>query len=114
MDRGWFSVPSLLAQQEGASIWAMLIPMLAIVFLFYFLLIVPQRKEQRKRQEMLAALKKNDRVITIGGIYGVVTNVHREADEVTLKVDEATNTKIRVSLNAIARVLQEAPSEEEK
>jgi len=106
--------PMLLAQQEGASIWAMLIPMVAIMFLFYFLLIVPQRKEQRKRQEMLAALKKNDRVITIGGIYGVVTNVHREADEVTLKVDEATNTKIRVTLSAIARVLGEGPSEETK
>lgn len=104
----------LLAQQppEGPGILGMLIPMLAIGFLFYFLLIVPQRKEQRKRQQMLGALKKNDRVITIGGIYGVVANVHREADEVTLKVDEATNTKIRVSLSAIARVLGEGPSEE--
>lgn len=105
----------VLAQQhqDSASIWAMLIPMVAIGFLFYFLLIVPQRREQRKRQQMLAALKKNDRVITIGGIYGVVSNVHREADEVTLKVDEATNTKIRVSLNAIARVIQEGASEQE-
>lgn len=107
------TVPIVLANgQEGASLWAMLIPMLAIGFLFYFLLIVPQRKEQRKRREMLSALKKNDRVITIGGIYGVVTNVHREADEVTLKIDESTNTKIRVSLNAIARVLGDGSSEE--
>ena len=54
---------------------------------------------------MLAAMKKNDRVITAGGIYGVVTNVHQEADEVTIKVDEATNTKLRVTLSSIARIL---------
>ena len=54
---------------------------------------------------MLGALKKNDRVITAGGVYGVVTNVHREADEVTLKVDESSNVKLRVTLSSIARVL---------
>ena len=50
-------------------------------------------------------MKKNDRVVTIGGIYGVVMNVHREADEVTLKVDETTNTKLRVTLSSIARII---------
>ena len=58
------------------------------------------------------AVKKNDRVVTVGGIYGVVTNVHREADEVTLKVDEATNTKLRVTLSSIGRVLGDEPSDE--
>ena len=54
---------------------------------------------------MLGALKKNDRVVTVGGIYGWVTNVHREADEVTIRVDEATNTKLRITLGSVARVL---------
>lgn len=102
----------LAQQQEGGSIWVMLAPMLAIGFLFYFLLIAPQRKEQGKRREMLSGIKKNDRVVTIGGIYGVVTNVHREADEVTLKVDESNNTKLRVTLSAIARVVGDEPSQE--
>ncbi len=61
---------------------------------------------------MLAAVKKNDRVVTAGGIYGVVTNVHQEADEVTVKVDEATNTKLRVTLSSIVRVLGDEPSDE--
>ena len=61
---------------------------------------------------MLEAVKKNDRVITAGGIYGVVTNVHREADEVTIKVDEATNTKLRLTLSSITRVLGDEPSAE--
>ncbi len=83
---------------------------LPILALFYFFLILPQRREQKKRREMLAALKKNDRVVTAGGVYGVVTNVHLEADEVTLKVDESTNTKLRVTLGSIARVLGEEKS----
>ena len=70
-----------------------------------------QRRDQAKRQEMLGGVKNNDRVVTIGGIYGVVTNVHREADQVTIKVDESTNTKIRVSLSAIARIVGDESSE---
>jgi preprotein translocase subunit YajC len=89
-----------------------LLPFAAIFVLFYFLLIRPQRREQSRRQAMLSAVKKNDRVVTIGGIYGVVTNVHREADEVTLKVDEATNTKLRVTLSSVGRVLGDEPSNE--
>ena len=76
------------------------------------MLIRPQRREQARRQTMLAAVKKNDRVVTAGGIYGVVTNVHREADEVTIKVDEATNTKLRLTLSSITRVLGDEPSDE--
>ena len=101
-------------QQQKApsrSGWeSLLLPMLAIGFLFYFLLIRPQRQEQRRRQAMLGGVKKNDRVVTVGGIYGVVTNVHREADEVTIKVDETTNTKLRVTLASIARIMGDEPS----
>lgn len=96
------------AQGEPPSLIHMLAPMwpfALVIVLMYFLWIRPQRIEQRKHQESLNALKKNDRVVTIGGIFGVVTNVRKEADEVTLKVDEDTNTKIRVRLGAIARVL---------
>ena len=89
-----------------------LLPFVAIFVLFYFILIRPQRREQARRREMLSAVKKNDRVITAGGIYGVVTNVHREADELTIKVDEATNTKLRVTLSSVTRVLGDEPSAE--
>lgn len=96
---GW-----LLVAQSGMSIWTWA-PIVLILFLFYFLLIVPQRREQSRRNQMLGALKKNDRVLTSGGMYGVVTNVDREADQVTLRVDEDNNTRIRVTLAAIARVM---------
>ena len=89
----------------------MLLPFVAVGLLFYFLMIRPQRKEQSRRELMLAAVKKNDRVLTAGGIYGVVTNVHREINEVTIRVDETTGTKMRVTLNSIATVLGDEPSE---
>jgi preprotein translocase subunit YajC len=89
------------------------LPMFVVIgVLFYFMLIRPQRKEQARRQQMLTAVKKNDRVVTNAGIYGVVTNVHREADEVTIKVDETTNTKLRMTLSSVARVLGDEPADE--
>jgi preprotein translocase subunit YajC len=98
------------APKGSADLLQMIFPFVIIFVLFYFLLIRPQRREQSRRQEMLGAVKKNDRVVTVGGIYGVVTNVHREGDEVTIKVDEATNTKLRVTLSSIGRVLGDEPS----
>jgi preprotein translocase subunit YajC len=90
-----------------------LILLVLLVVLFYFIVMRPQRREQSRRLEMLSNVKKNDRVVTIGGIYGVVMNVHREADEVSIKVDEATNTKLRITLSSVSRVLGDEPSKEE-
>lgn len=99
----------LLAAQNqegwGGALTPMLTLFVPLLLAFYLFVMLPQRKEQSKRAAMLANLKKNDRVVTVGGIYGVVSNVHREADEVTLKIDESTNTKLRVTMSSIARVL---------
>jgi preprotein translocase subunit YajC len=85
-----------------------------LLIVFYLMVLRPQKKEQKKRQELLTNLKKNDRVVTIGGIYGVVMNAKRESDEVILKVDETNDTKIRVIYSAIARVITDEPAEENK
>lgn len=95
----------LLAQDDGMGAFSSLPLFLALGLLLYFMIIRPQKREREARQAMIEALKKNDRVVTIGGIYGIVTNVHREADEVTLKVDESSNTKLRVTLGSIARII---------
>ena len=78
--------------------------------LFYFIIIRPQRREQQQRKQLLKEIKKNDRVVTIGGIYGVVTNVKRENDEVTIKVDESSNTKLRITFSSISRVITDDSS----
>ena len=86
---------------------------IAVLFLYFFM-IKPQRRDQARREAMMAGLKKNDRVLTAGGVYGVVLNVHREANEVTIRVDEATNAKLRVTLNSITQVLGDEPADETK
>jgi preprotein translocase subunit YajC len=78
----------------------LLFAMLGIVF--WFMLIRPQSREKKQRAAMLAALKKNDRVVTVGGIVGTVLQV--KEDEVTLKVDESSNTKITFIRSAIQTV----------
>ena len=101
------------APSPWESLFGSPLPLLiALVLVFYFIVMRPQRREQARRREMLAAVKKNDRVLTAGGIYGVVANVRPEADEVTIKVDEATNTKLRVTLSSIVRMLGDEPSDE--
>ncbi len=112
MDSLLGQAPLLAQDGGGGNLLTMLLPFLAIGVLFYLLLIRPQRMEQQKRQALLDAIKKNDRVVTIGGIYGVVANVQRESDEVTLRVDESSNTRIRVTVGAIARVIRDEPDEQ--
>lgn len=116
----WTSVFLLLAQdgaaapaapaEPGASpLLPLILPIAAAIALYYFMIIRPERNKQTGHRSRLDALKKNDRVVTIGGIYGVVMNVQRDTDEVTLKIDEATNTKIKVTFGAIGRVLADEP-----
>ena len=121
----WFSaIPFpelvLLAQEEGGaqpapSLMDLPWPAFAIIgVMFYFLLIRPERKKRKDLTNLLDSLKKNDRIVTIGGIHGVVVNVVSESDEVTIRVDEGTNTKLRVSRSAISRVVGDEKSTDQK
>jgi preprotein translocase subunit YajC len=83
----------------------LLITFLPIAVLFYFFFIRPQKKKEQEYRDLISNVKENDRVLTIGGIYGVVTNVQRDAERVTVRVDETTGTKLRLNMSAIARVL---------
>jgi preprotein translocase subunit YajC len=97
---------------EPSPLIQLLFPVVAIIVLFYFMMIRPQRREQSRRQDMLSGVKKNDRIITIGGIHGVVTNVDREADKVTIRVDDSTNTKLQVTMSSISRIVGDEPTDE--
>lgn len=100
------SAVTVLAQAEGggASLLSFL-PILAMGVLAYFLFVVPQQTKQKKFQQMIDGLKENDRIITTGGLHGVVTNVQRDQGRLTLRIDEQNGTKIRVALWAIDSVL---------
>jgi preprotein translocase subunit YajC len=95
---------ALLQSAGGAGATAIIIqvlPIAAIGLIFYFLVIAPANKQRRKTQEMLAALKKGDRVLTSGGIYGTVQGV--EADTVYLKIAE--NVKVKLARSAVSSVI---------
>ncbi len=81
-------------------IQSQLITIVLIIGVFYFLLIRPQKKTQAEHKKMLESLKKNDEVITAGGIHGLVANV--KDNSVTLKVDD--NVKIEVQKSSISSV----------
>jgi len=89
--------------QQTKDILSSLLPFLLIIVVMYLFLFRGPKKKQQEHQKMVASLKKNDRVRTIGGIFGTVLDVRD--DEVVLKVDESTNAKIRVVPSAIATVL---------
>ena len=85
-----------------------MLPLVAIGVVAYMLLFRPERERLRKQQSMHGSLKKNDRVVTSGGIYGTVIAVDRDADRVSLRVDDSANIKLAVTLSSIARVLRDA------
>jgi preprotein translocase subunit YajC len=86
---------------------SLLVPLTLIMVMFYFLILRPQKAKDQQFKTLVDSLKETDRVVTIGGIHGVVTNVQRNTEGaiVTVRVDESTGTKIRVGASAIARIL---------
>ena len=80
-----------------------LVFIVGIFVILYFIMFREPKKRQRQQQQMIQSLKKNDKVRTIGGIIGIVVDV--KDDEVTLKVDESNNTKIKVAASAIGKNL---------
>jgi len=77
---------------------------IALMFvLMYFLLFRGPQKQKQQHKKMVQSLEKNDKVRTIGGIIGTVVDI--KGDEVTLKVDENNNTKIKVVASAIGKNL---------
>ena len=80
-----------------------LLPIVAMVAIFYFLIIRPQQKQTKKLAEMRNSLKKGDRVVTSGGIHGVITNL--KGDVITVRI--ADSVKIDVDRNALTVVAEE-------
>ena len=88
--------------------WVTYLPIIAIMAIVYMMLFRGPKKKQQQQQKMVQSLKKNDKVRTIGGILGTVIDV--KDDEVTLKIDESNNTKMRVAPGSISRVISDMDS----
>ena len=87
----------------GLSMWIMLILIFVVMWLF---MIMPQRKQQKKMEEFRKSLKKGDKVVTAGGIYGTIAEVSENERTVLLKVDG--DVKLRVDKASLQRDFSES------
>lgn len=99
-------LPILLAQQDGAGTSLLPIYVIGFVAISYFLLLRPQRQQEQKRRAMIDALKKNDKVVTTGGIFGTVTSVDTAADRIVLRIDDEKGVKVAFTRSSVARVVE--------
>jgi preprotein translocase subunit YajC len=97
------------AAAPGGGLMSFL-PLVAIIAIFYFLIIRPQNKKQKDTQKMLAALKKGDKIVTIGGIHGTIQTVKEST--VIVRVDD--NMKLEFSRSAISTVTAREEKEDKK
>lgn len=89
--------------QGGGGLPLMLLFGLMFVVM-YFLILRPQRKKERDRKEMLSRVRKSDRVVTTGGIHGVVISV--KENELLVRVDDAKDVKLRIDKSAISFIIE--------
>ena len=90
-------------QQSQAPFWVQLFPLILLFVLMYFILIRPQQKKAKDQQQMMAAIKAGDKIITTGGIVGIVVAVK----EGTLSIRSA-DTKLEILKSSVAQVTERA------
>ena len=98
----------LLFLQQGDSTTGLLgslLPFLLIILVFYFLILRPQQKRQKERQKLLESIKKGDKVITSGGLHGVVEGL----EDKTVLVKIADNLKVKVERSAVTTIVGLTP-----
>ena len=103
-------ISSLPLMQSGGGMTTTILTFGGVIAIFYFFIIKPQNKKQKDTQRMISELKKFDKVVTIGGIRGVIQNV--KDTTVIIKVDD--NTKIEFSKSAVSSVLEKHESKSDK
>jgi preprotein translocase subunit YajC len=112
MDTGLFALADAAAQAQpsaGSQLLALGGPILIIVVMFYFMY-RSNKKEQKRREDMITSVKTGDKVLSVGGIYGIVANV--KDDCFVVKV--ADNVKIEMAKSAVSAVVDKDAKEERK
>ena len=97
---------ALAASPDGSvSPLIQLLPIAAVIAIFYFVILLPVRKQKKKVEEFLSALKENDKVVTSGGIYGSIAKISDQK----IQLQIAPNVRIDVSRNAIVGYQGQTP-----
>ncbi len=97
----------LFAQaQDAANNWNGLMFFLPIPFLVYFMIWRPQQQQEKKRKAMIEALKKNDKIVTAGGIFGTVVSVDPGGEKLVVRIDDDKGVKLTLARSSVTRVLE--------
>ena len=94
--------------QQSQSPWSSLLPLLLIMVIFYFFLIRPQMRRQKELKNFRESLKKGDRIITSGGIYGKINNI---SDNV-ITIDVGNNVLLKIDKSAVLRDTSDMQSQQ--
>ncbi len=111
-----FSLLPVLAAESAAPqnpLGSSLMMIGAIFLVFYFILIRPQQKEKQRHQEKIARLKKGDKIVTTGGLFGTIVSIKEKEGQAVIRISEVKGepVKIEISQGAIATVLEEEPKQ---
>lgn len=106
--------PFVWLQAQGGGPFDLLVPMGAIFLIIYFLLIRPQAKRQREHEKMLGALGKGDRVVTSGGLHGLVTGAEKDVLTIEIAVFKGERVRVKVDRAKVERRVEAAPNKDEK
>ncbi len=100
-------IPNAQAQEAAGGVASaqvlQFLPIVLIFVVFYFLMIRPQQQQQKALKAQIAAVKRGDRVLTAGGIVGVVQNVRDGANEIEVEI--APNVRVTVAKDTLSTVL---------
>ena len=99
--------PGGAAGGQGGGL-ASLVPLILMFVIFYFLLIRPQQKKAKEHQEMLKGLKKGDRIMTNGGLYGQVITL----DEESISLEIADKVRVKIGKGYVAGMLKNSSHEQ--
>lgn len=97
------------ATQQGGNSWSFIIMLLLIFVVMWFFMIRPQQKKQKELDKFRSELKKGDKVVTIGGIYGTISEVKAETKHVLLEIDK--DVKIKVDKSSLVKDFSDAPQQ---
>lgn len=85
---------------QGGNPLMQILPLVLIIGVFYFFMIRPQMKKAKEQKKYIEALKKGDKILTIGGIYGKIVEMR---DDATIIMEVEDGTKMKISKNAISQ-----------
>jgi len=108
----FFLLQAAAKKSSPGGMLSMLLPFILMFVVMYFLILRPQKRKEKDRKALLSRAKKNDRIVTAGGVHGTITSIRE--NEIILRIDDAKDVKVKLDRSAIAAVLEVSHEETEE